>query len=298
MKFTKMEGIGNDYVYIDGTKEYIHDRKALAIRLSERHFGVGSDGLIIIDKSEIADFKMDMYNADGSNAEMCGNGIRCVGKFVYDKGLTDKTELSIETGAGIKTLKLYLQDNKVNEVEVDMGVPEFNPEKIPMNVAMPEGDTVDENGNKLVYAIMGYPLLADKTQFKVTALSMGNPHVIVFTANKEDMNYYMEEFGEIVSNHKLFPNKVNAEFVNIISPDTIEMRVYERGTGETYACGTGATAAAIASYMNGYTGNEVTVKLKGGDLKVKWDLETHHAFLRGAATTVFEGELDKSFWKK
>ena len=278
-RFTKMHGIGNDYVYIDCTKEDLTGEEELAKRLSDRHFGIGSDGLILIRKSDKADFKMSMYNADGSEGRMCGNGIRCVGKYVYDHGLTNKNEVRIETLSGIKKLKLHIKNGNVESVRVNMGKPELAPEKIP--VIGPEGAT----------RVVGEVLqLTEDQAGEVTCISMGNPHCVVFTDDVEEMD--LESIGPVFENHEAFPERVNTEFVEVLSENEIRMRVWERGSGETLACGTGACAAAVASVLNGYTVRNVTVHLLGGDLNIEYDQANDLVFMTGPATTVFEGEIE------
>lgn len=277
IKFTKMHGLGNDYVYIDAINQKIENRSDLAKYVSDRHFGVGSDGLILICESKIADFKMQMFNSDGSEAEMCGNGIRCVGKFVYDKGLTNKDELKIETLAGIKILKLFIKNNKVEKVKVDMGEPILEPENIP--VISKEAPVKDLTIN------------ADDKNLKFTCVSMGNPHAITFI--KEDVNEFdVHKYGKIVENSKEFPKKTNVEFINIIDKNNIKMRVWERGTGETLACGTGACASTVASILNGYTDRKVNVELLGGTLEIEWNEKDSHIYMTGSATTVFDATLE------
>lgn len=275
MKFTKMTGIGNDYVYINCFKEVVDNPKELAIRLSERHFGVGSDGIILIKPSDVADFCMDMYNADGSQAEMCGNGIRCVAKYVYDYGLTDKTQISVETLAGIKYLDLTVQDGKVQTVTVDMGQPILEPKEIPAVSIKSE--------------IVNEPITAREQNFHITCVSVGNPHGIIFVEDVD--NFPLEEIGPVLEVHPMFPNKANIEFIQIVDENTMKMRVWERGSGETLACGTGACASTVAAILNNHTNDEVCVKLLGGDLMIKWDRDKNHIFMTGTATTVFDGEL-------
>ncbi|MCI8353098.1 MAG: diaminopimelate epimerase [Clostridia bacterium] len=276
-KFTKMEGLGNDYIYMDCTKSGEPDNIAsLAQFVSDRHFGIGGDGLILICKSDIADFKMRMFNADGTEAEMCGNGIRCVGKFVHDKGLTGKNNLKIETLAGIKVLNLNIVSGKVETVEVDMGEPILEPENIP--VISKENPVKD-----LEITVL------DKT-FKFTCVSMGNPHAITKVENVEEFD--VEKYGSILEIDKHFPEKANIEFIEILDKKQVKMRVWERGTGETLACGTGACAVAVSCILNGYTDNEVTVKLLGGELKILWNKEDNHVYMTGPARIVFEGEID------
>lgn len=278
MKFTKMHGLGNDYVYVDATKEKIPDNiSEIAKFISNRHFGIGSDGLILICKSDICDFKMKMYNMDGSEAQMCGNGIRCVGKYVYDKGLTHKNKITVETLAGDKTLRLNIAKGKVNTVEVDMGEPILEPNKIPVDIKSDEHIIKD----LLIKAI-------DKT-FTFTCVSMGNPHAVTLVNDVEKFN--VAKYGSILENDIHFPERANIEFIEIIDDRTIKMRVWERGAGETFACGTGACAVAVASVINKLVEREVTVKLLGGDLEIKWNKENNHVYMTGPATTVFEGEI-------
>lgn len=275
MKFTKMHGLGNDYVYVNCFKEDVLHPEEISKFISDRHFGVGSDGLILIKPSKAADFEMAMYNADGSRAEMCGNGIRCVAKYVYDFGLTDKTELKIETLSGIKTLKLNIKDKKVDTVQVDMGSPILVPEQIPVKF---EGEImVDE-----AVAVNGL-------EYHLTCVSMGNPHAVVFVDNIKILN--LEKIGPDFEQHKIFPDKVNTEFIHIIDKNTIEMRVWERGSGETLACGTGACASVVACVLNGLTGDEVLVHLLGGDLKIKYDREKNTVLMTGPAELVCTGEI-------
>ena len=275
MKFTKMQGLGNDYVYVNCFQEQVDDPSEFAVRISDRHFGVGSDGLILIRPSDRADFEMAMYNADGSRGEMCGNGIRCVGKYVYDYGLTGKTEITVETLGGIKHLNLAVADGKVNLVRVDMGSPVLEPEKIPVKM----------DGNRAVGVTLG----ACGREYRMTCVSMGNPHAVIFM--EEDIGELpLKTIGPLFENHERFPNRVNTEFVNVLDRRTVRMRVWERGSGETLACGTGACAAAVASVLGGLTENELTVKLLGGDLQIEWDRNTDTVYMTGPAVTVFEGE--------
>ena len=275
MKFTKMQGLGNDYVYVNCLKEKIADPPELARRISDRHFGVGSDGLIMINPSDKADFEMEMYNADGSRAEMCGNGIRCVGKYVYDYGLTDKTQISVETLAGIKHLDLTVENGKVTLVKVDMGQPVFEPDRIPVKA---EGSMVVDE-----------PLEVDGKEYRMTCISMGNPHAVIFV-DQDVRELPLEEIGPSFENHERFPKRINTEFVRVIDRHTAQMRVWERGSGETLACGTGTCAAAAACVLNGLTEDEVTVHLLGGDLYIKWDREKNTIYMTGPAEIVFEGE--------
>ncbi len=275
MKFTKMQGLGNDYVYVNCLKEKVESPSEMARRVSDRHFGVGSDGLILICPSECADFEMKMYNADGSRGEMCGNGIRCVGKYVYDYGLTDQTEISVETLGGIKHLSLTVEEGKVALVKVDMGFPIFVPEQIPVKV---EGDHA-----------VNVPISVDGDEYRMTCVSMGNPHAVVYLDDIQNME--IEKIGSKFEHHPCFPNRVNTEFARVLDRETVEMRVWERGSGETLACGTGACAVAVASMVNGLTEDCVTVQLLGGNLKIEWDREKNVVYMTGPATVVFDGEL-------
>lgn len=285
MKFTKMHGCGNDYVYVDCTKEVIPNISETAIRVSDRHFGIGSDGLILIKASDVADFEMDMYNADGSRGKMCGNGIRCVAKYVYDHGLTDKTTITVNTLSGIKTLQLTIEDGKVSKVRVDMGEPELIPAQVPVKASV-LGLAYDRRK-----AIVAEPLEIKGRSYDITCVSMGNPHCITFI--EEDVrNFPLEAVGPVFEKHELFPERVNTEFINVIDKDHLRMRVWERGSGETLACGTGACAVAVASYLNGFTGRSVDIELLGGHLEVVYDEKTNHVFMTGPATEVFSGEID------
>ena len=276
MRFTKMQGLGNDYVYVNCFEEKIDNPAELAIKVSNRHFGIGSDGLILICPSEIADFRMDMYNADGSQGEMCGNGIRCVGKYVYDFGLTDKEDISVETLAGIKYLHLEVENGKVKLVTVDMGSPELSAKKIPI---------VSENET-----VLSEPILVDDIEYKMTGVSMGNPHAVVYLEDMKQLQ--IEQLGPKFENHERFPNRINTEFVQVLDRNTIAMRVWERGSGETLACGTGACAVAVSSILNDYTEDSVTVRLLGGDLKINWNREENKVYMTGPAEIAFTGEYD------
>lgn len=284
MKFTKMHGCGNDYVYVDCTKEVISDIAATAVRVSDRHFGIGSDGLILIKSSEVADFEMDMYNADGSRGKMCGNGIRCVAKYVYDNGLTNKTEITVDTQAGIKTLQLTVCDGKVSKVRVDMGEPVLIPQEIPVKASVL--GLADDRRE----AIVAQPFTVANSSYDITCVSMGNPHCITFI-DEDVRSFPLEAIGSLFEKHELFPEGVNTEFVNIIDKEHLRMRVWERGSGETLACGTGACAVAVASYLNGFTGRKVDVELMGGHLEIVYDAATNHVFMTGPATEVFSGEI-------
>ena len=276
MKFTKMHGIGNDYVYVNCFKEKIENPGEVAKRISDRHFGIGSDGLILIKPSQIADFEMEMYNSDGSLGAMCGNGIRCVAKYVYDYGLTDKTQISVATGSGIKYLDLTVEDGKVVLVKVDMGAPILEPEKIPAKVSKATGKKLTVQGK----------------EYEVTCISMGNPHCIVCVDDVEGLA--IEQVGPCFERHEVFPDRVNTEFIKVLDRNTVQMRVWERGAGETWACGTGACAVAVACILNGWTEREVTVKLRGGDLRICWDQDKNTVFMTGPAATVFDGEIELS----
>ena len=274
--FTKMHGCGNDYVYVDCTENDIEDAPSVARFVSDRHFGIGSDGLILIKRSKVADFQMDMYNADGSKGEMCGNGIRCVAKYVYDNGLTDKTEITVETLAGIKTLELTVKDGRVDTVLVDMGSPILTASKIP--VTFPKDQMINE------------PMEVDGNIFRVTCVSMGNPHCVIFT-DEVTRTIDLPHIGPLFENHSTFPQRTNTEFANILDRKNIRMRVWERGSGETLACGTGACATTVAAVINGLTDEEVTMHLVGGDLTVRYDRDKDTVFLKGPATTVFNGHI-------
>lgn len=275
MKFTKMQGLGNDYVYVNCLKEQVKNPPELARRVSDRHFGIGSDGLILIRPSDLADFEMEMYNADGSRGKMCGNGIRCVAKYVYDYGLTDKTKISVETLGGIKYLDLTVEDGKVVLVRVDMGEPILEADKIP--VAAGKEKVIDE------------PIVVDEKEYRTTSVSMGNPHTVVYMDEIATLD--LEKIGPGFECHPWFPDRVNTEFVKVIDDTLLEMRVWERGSGETLACGTGACAVAVASILNGLAKREVTVRLLGGELKIEWDEKTNHVFMTGPAAVVFDGEI-------
>ena len=276
MKFTKMQGLGNDYVYVNCFEEKIENPPAVARYVSDRHFGIGSDGLIMINPSEVADFEMEMYNADGSRGEMCGNGIRCVAKYVYDYGLTDKTQISVETLGGIKYLDLTVEDGKVVLVKVDMGKPELKSDLIPI---------ISENEK-----VIDEPIEVDGQVYHMTGVSMGNPHTVIYVDDVKNLD--LEKIGPKFENHERFPKRINTEFVHCIDRNTVEMRVWERGSGETLACGTGACAVAVASILNNLTDTRVTVKLLGGDLLIEWDREKNHVFMTGPAKVVFDGVID------
>jgi len=270
-----MQGIGNDYIYVNCFEETVEDPAKVSIMVSDRHFGIGSDGLILIKPSQVADFEMDMYNADGSSGLMCGNGIRCVAKYVYENRLTDKTSISVETKSGIKYLDLIIEDNKVKMAKVNMGAPILKAAEIPI---------ISDNEMVLNEAIE-----VDGTTYYMTGVSMGNPHAIVYL--DDVIGFEIEKTGPKFEFHPRFPDRVNTEFVRVIDRKTVEMRVWERGSGETLACGTGACAVAVSCILNGYTEDEVTVKLLGGNLHIKWDREKNTVFMTGPASTVFNGEI-------
>ncbi len=278
MKFTKMHGCGNDYVYIDGAREHIsqEDKPAFVRALSDRHFGVGGDGVIFINPSREADFEMEMYNADGSRAEMCGNGIRCVAKYVYDKGLTKRRELDIISAGKVKHVVLDIEDGKVAEVRVNMGRPELSAEKIPVRAS--GGRVINEE-----IAVL------DQV-YRMTCVSMGNPHAVVFVEDVQ--NLPLASLGPYFEHHERFPKRVNTEFVRVIDRGHVEMRVWERGTGETLACGTGCCATAAACVLNGLTDRKINVHVPGGDIAVEWDEKEDTIYMTGPACFVFEGEID------
>lgn len=281
MKFTKMHGCGNDYVYFDCTKESIADEKTAAIKLSDRHFGIGGDGIIIIKKGTKADFEMVMYNADGSRGAMCGNGIRCVAKFCYDKGLINKTEFTIESMGAVKYMKCKTgSDGKIAEVTVDMGAPILEPSKIPVKV----------QGEKAIKT----PITVQGKEYEMTCVSMGNPHAVVFI-DKSPREFPVTEIGPYFENHEVFQDRTNTEFAYVENRTEIQMRVWERGSGETWACGTGTCATVVAAILNGMVeaGKDITVHLLGGDLTINWSgKEGDSVFMTGPATTVFEGEVE------
>lgn len=284
MKFTKMQGCGNDYVYVNGFEEKIPAEKKpeLVRRLSDRHFGIGGDGVIFINPAADADFEMEMYNADGSRSEMCGNGIRCVAKYVYDKGLTDKTEISIVSAGQVKYLELTVEGKTDGErgavrlVRVNMGSPVLQPALIPV---IAEGEQV-----------VDAPIEVDGREYRMTCVSMGNPHAVIFAEGVADME--LEGLGPKFENHARFPRRTNTEFVEIIDRQHVFMRVWERGTGETLACGTGCCAVAAACVMNGLTDDKITVKLLGGELQIEWNREENVIYMTGPAVTVFEGQTE------
>jgi len=275
MKFTKMQGLGNDYIYVDCTRETLENPSHIAKKVSDRHFGIGSDGLVLILPSQKADFRMRMFNSDGSESEMCGNAIRCVGKYVYDNGMTDKNIVNIETLAGIKVLTLTAENGKVGLVRVDMGEPILVPKDVP--VASDRESFVSE------------PVTIDGQEFKVTAVSMGNPHAVSYIEDVE--NFPLAQIGPKMETNSLFPRKVNAEFVQVIDRKNLKMRVWERGAGETLACGTGACAVLVSSVLNDLSDRAATIKLLGGDLLIEWSEKDNHVYMTGPAVKVFEGEI-------
>ena len=278
MKFTKMHGCGNDYIYVDASREHVpqEQKPEIVRRLSDRHFGIGGDGVIFIHPSREADFEMEMYNMDGSRAEMCGNGIRCVAKFVYDKHLTDKTSISVASCGKVKYLELVVEEGEVSTVKVNMGSPILKAADIPVISSKEEviGDEIEVNGQT----------------YSMTCVSMGNPHAVIFL---EDVtNLEIEQIGPYFENHERFPKRINTEFVKVLDKKTVQMRVWERGTGETLACGTGCCATVVACILNGLTDEKVTVKLLGGEIEIEWDREANLVYMTGPAVTVFEGEYD------
>lgn len=276
MKFTKMQGCGNDYVYINGMSETVENKAEKVPMLSDRHFGIGGDGVIFINAGKKADFEMEMYNADGSRSQMCGNGIRCVGKFVYDKGLTDKKEITVESFGAVKYLTLSVgDDNKVTKVKVDMDEPELKAASVPVICESEQAvmEPIEINGKK----------------YEMTCVSMGNPHAVIFVDEITDDMVWVD--GKALEVHPCFPERANIEFVQIINRNHIKMRVWERGSGETYACGTGSCACVVAGVLNGLTDTQVTVSLLGGDLEIEWNRENNRVYMTGPAVTVFEGEI-------
>ncbi|MBR6187124.1 MAG: diaminopimelate epimerase [Clostridia bacterium] len=274
MKFTKMHGIGNDYIYVNCFEEVVTEPERLALVMSKPHFGCGADGLILIEPSDSADFGMRIFNSDGSEAGMCGNGIRCVGKYVYERGMTDKTELTIATKGGFKRISLQLEDNKVSRVKVDMGTPELNPKLIPVDLP---GEIVLRHRLQ----IMG------QTWF-ITCVNMGNPHAVLFVRDPEVID--LPTIGSMIEHHPLFPRRTNVEFVRVIDRGILQMRVWERGAGETLACGTGACASLVAAVLAGLSDRTVQMKLSGGNLQLHWDAEDNHVYQTGPAAFVYDGE--------
>lgn len=273
IRFTKMHGISNDYIYINCMSGVPDNLSALSTEMSDRHTGVGGDGIILIYHSETADFKMRIFNADGSEAKMCGNGCRCVGKYVYDNGLTDKEDITLETLSGIKRLHLNITDGSVDTVRVDMGEPILHPALVP----------VCHDGTSMLETAIP----TSTGDVRLTAISMGNPHGVIFTDDPDAVN--LPVVGRELETHPIWPDRANIEFAQVISPEEIKMRVWERGSGETMACGTGACASAVAAMLTGRCGRKVTVHLKGGDLEIEWNPTDNHVYMTGGATTVFDG---------
>lgn len=282
MKFTKMHGIGNDYIYVNCFEEKVENPEQVSIYVSDRHKGIGSDGLVLIMPSDKADFRMRIFNADGSEAMMCGNATRCIGKYVYDKGLTTKTEITLETNSGIKYLKLFPENGKVEFVEVDMGKTILVPKDIP----------VKSDKDRFI----SEPVTVDGKEYKITCVSMGNPHAIVYLDGVDELP--LEKMGPSFENHELFPDRINTEFIEVIDRTNLKMRVWERGSGETFACGTGACASVVSSVLNGFCdkGTEVTVHLRGGDLRITYN-EDETVIMKGPATLICDGDVDVSFIK-
>ena len=274
MRFTKMQGAGNDYIYLNGFEKLPADWGGLARQMSDRHFGIGSDGLVIIMPSDSCDFRMRMFNSDGSEAEMCGNASRCVGKYVYDKGLTTKKELTLETLAGVKHLTLHTQNGTVEQVTVDMGEPILSAPEIPVNFSESP--------------VIAHPLEVEGQTFAITCVSMGNPHAVIFLDGMD--RYDLHHIGSLIEHHELFPRRTNVEFVEVQSPQDLRMRVWERGAGETLACGTGACATLVAAVLNGRSDRRATLHLLGGDLSIEWREQNNRIYMTGGAVTVFEGE--------
>lgn len=282
MKFTKMHGIGNDYIYVNCFEEKIDNPEKVSIYVSDRRKGIGSDGLVMIMPSDKADFKMRIFNADGSEAMMCGNATRCIGKYVYDKGLTNKTEITLETNSGIKYLTLFPENGKVEFVEVDMGKAILIPKDIPV---------ISEKER-----FISEPVEVDGKEYKITCVSMGNPHAVVYMDDIKNLE--LEKIGPSFENHKLFPDRINTEFIEVIDPKTLNMRVWERGSGETFACGTGACASVVASVLNEYCKHdeEITVHLRGGDLRITWNSDGT-VIMKGPAALICDGDIDVSHIK-
>ncbi len=278
LAFTKMEGCGNDYVYINGFTQSVpaEEKPALVRRLSDRHFGIGGDGVIFINPAKEADFEMEMWNADGTRSEMCGNGIRCVARYVYDFGLTDQKEFSIVSAGKVKYMTLYEQDGQISAVRVNMGQPILEADQIPVRA--------DHS------PVINVPIEVQGKEYRMTCVSMGNPHAVVFVDSTED--FPLEQVGPYFENHPCFPNRTNTEFVQVIDRSRVRMRVWERGTGETLACGTGCCATAVACVLNGLTDNAITVEVLGGELRIEWDREKDLVWMTGPATVVFSGEIE------
>lgn len=277
IKFTKMQGCGNDYVYVNCMDKLIDNPEKVSQYISDRHFGIGSDGLILICPSDVADFRMAMYNADGSEGKMCGNGVRCIAKYVYEYGLTDKKKISLETKSGIKYLDMDIEDGKVQMVKVDMGAPILKPAEIPVKT------------DSSMDSFINQPLDVDGNTFMVTCVSMGNPHAVVFVDDTKSLD--IRKYGPVFETHPAFPEQVNTEFVQVISRNEINMRVWERGSGETLACGTGTCASVVACVLNGKTDEKVTVHLLGGDLFIEYNRDNGTVWMTGPAEIVFDWEI-------
>ena len=275
LRFTKMHGAGNDYIYVNGFQQTVENPSELAIKLSDRHFGIGSDGLVIILPSDIADFRMKMFNSDGSEAEMCGNATRCVGKYVFDNKMTEKKEITLDTKAGIKYITLLDGNDKARKVTVDMGEPILDPTLIPVNV--------NEE------PVLNFPLDIDGKIWKISCVSMGNPHAVIFTEGIKELD--LPVLGPKFEKQPIFPRKTNTEFIEVVDRNTLNMRVWERGAGETLACGTGACASAVAAVLNNHCDRNITIHLLGGDLEVEWRESNNHVYMTGEAVTVFEGTV-------
>lgn len=275
LKFTKMHGAGNDYIYVNGLTENIENASQLAISLSNRNFGIGSDGLVLILPSDSCDFRMQMFNSDGSEAEMCGNATRCVGKYIYDNKLTNKKEITLETKAGTKYITLLEGDTKTRKVTVDMGEPILDPTLIPVNITQ--------------NPVLNYPLNIDGKEWQISCVSMGNPHAVIFTEGIKDFN--LPVLGPKFETNPIFPRKTNTEFIEVVDRNTLNMRVWERGAGETLACGTGACAAAVAAILNNHCDRKIKIHLLGGDLDIEWRESNNHVYMTGEAVTVFEGTI-------
>lgn len=291
MKFVKMHGCGNDYIYVDGAKEKVENKPDVVRRLSDRHFGIGGDGVIFINPSANADFEMEMYNADGSRSEMCGNGIRCVAKFVYDLGLTNKNPVRIESGGKVKTLYLHLKDGKVDTVTVNMGEPVLKPADVPVDVAQFADGALDAGLDMVVDQTIRLTFPDGTTaESRMTCVSMGNPHAVTYVDSVDAVD--MERVGLTYEHHPAYPKYVNTEFIEVVDKKHIRMRVWERGTGETLACGTGACASVVAGVLNGKNDRRTTVHLLGGDLEIEWREDDNCVYMTGSARIVFEGEVD------
>ncbi len=292
LQFTKMEGCGNDYVYVDGMRYDIRDedKPDLVRRLSDRHFGVGGDGVIFINRSPIADFEMEMYNADGSRAEMCGNGIRCVGKYVYDHGYTDRTKITVESFGSVKDLTLFVREGKVKSVEVDMGPAILEADRIPVIISGEETEPISLASGRIEKPVISLPVTVGGKEWPVTCVSMGNPHAVVFVDDTDALD--LTSIGPEFEHHPRFPKRINTEFVEVIDRGHVKMRVWERGTGETLACGTGCCAICAACVLLDRTENDILVDVLGGQLRIRWDQENNRIRMTGPAVEVFEGTIE------